>query len=1573
MQFTSYLTSLSTSLKKWIPQQLRVYPERGSSLFIFAHGNFFRRLCYKIITHPYMFIIWVSATLIYTALIAAFQPNYNIGYATNTVLNVLQIVLMVFFWLRCIIEVIALGLILHPNSFLRSFWNALDVVLNIIGIIELLPLSKNHRWIHAFAVARPLRFLFRIPGVVSVILPVLHEMWLLGEVMIFFFVLVASFALIGVIVVGGELNKRCYITAADPDGVYASLQLPFLLRNVTNVCGVDFHCPSIVGATVECREGDISYASNFLTYNNIGSAMLVMIKISTMDNWYNDMESIMNAHGGATVILLVCMVIVSFFFFCLLLSVLHESYIQSKKHLQELNPPSETNQELLPLSEAWKRDAAVQVPDDESLSILFPREVRNVLDPNNTLSLGNSFDIMSDVSRKNQVCCFVPYPGNAPIPSFMQAYRMYGILNALRDQERTLYGPIFKGNFAHFLVSLTDSTIFCLFMIIMSLINTILLVVIWEGMNSTIEKKLMIAGSTCSLFFIIPVIMKCLSFGALKTFSDIWNIFDTIAAISGILELSVPKIFDIRIIRGLRTFRVLRLGKFVPFLRLFDRYFVADFAYLILLIAATLILFAILGMQLFGDSFKIEGWLRGSFGTFWESIWICFIVFTGDNWTTYMHAAIATGTPVTGIIYFITLYGISLVEYSLFLTLMIYRCECVLSALEREEGIEFPPLLVLPPYSFTPSANTTSMRLSILDNPQYEFLDKVSKQKFGLASRFEKYFSWLISSRSLRVKGDLFYVFKPEYSFHKLFLYILGSVWYRLIVLFLVLAGIVLLFFDNSKNTDRMNSVLWSFHLGYTIFFFLEMVLKCFVFGVFSPSAERDHTVVNPHIVAYFRDPINWVDFIANIFSFVGIYYLPCRAVKTIQIIRLLTSPEYPNVVFINSVKQIKYIWSALFLIVYVFIICGICGMEFFSGTLHYCTDRNIIERSACNETFLVTLPGYTVDELIVSERRWVTAEFSYNNFGSALISMFVIGLGNNWTSLMYAGMDSVSTTKALSRNHSGYYVIYFVLSVIILRFVALKTIIAVIAAYVSRLRNKYNGQTGFLNYQNQYMKAKFIIKVVSIKVESPSRDNIIRWTAHRILTAQSSKLTYPYFHYIVQSVIFINCAFLTTTISNEPYWRKIMIFSIDICGIIICGLEVLLRLVAYKRSQFFNLRWNIIDLIVLILIILAAAIPTLSFMRVFRVIKFFKCYSIDRILYSIYRNGFCLFCALVFCCTFLLLYTFVGVPLFGRIKLYSDGITEDRNFQTPIKSLLLMFQVVTLTGWEKVMRACAQNPLLTGCIPGSSTEGCGSTISSEIFFVTYMVLTGILLEWFMALFLEVFTTQLEDETTYAFLQFRRMWLETVGSSQNRISFNHFLDITTRIPYALTGIPKNSKQNHVAMIRFLTALQLPLDSKYNIRYNDILCGLVYKNFRILMRREFTSYICPVQRDIFTASQMYAAIIIQRHWRQGRCVRDASRHAMLDPVDAEMMNRETTTELSHVDSLERSQRQRRKYGESATVHPLRLQLTGQLPRGALAAPGTSLFMFDFIDPMRLRMPTTTTSASASASRARFDID
>ena len=111
--------------------------DKDRVLFIFSKENKLRKACF-FLTESTIFKYVVLAIIIISSIFLAVEnPLDSLTSRKTVVLNVLNQVVTVIFGVEIIIKVIATGLLFNgKDSYLRSYWNILDLLIVIIQIIS---------------------------------------------------------------------------------------------------------------------------------------------------------------------------------------------------------------------------------------------------------------------------------------------------------------------------------------------------------------------------------------------------------------------------------------------------------------------------------------------------------------------------------------------------------------------------------------------------------------------------------------------------------------------------------------------------------------------------------------------------------------------------------------------------------------------------------------------------------------------------------------------------------------------------------------------------------------------------------------------------------------------------------------------------------------------------------------------------------------------------------------------------------------------------------------------------------------------------------------------------------------------------------------------------------------------------------------------------------------------------------------------------------------------------------------------------------------------------------------------
>ncbi|KAM9784218.1 voltage-dependent P/Q-type calcium channel subunit alpha-1A isoform 8-T8 [Syngnathus typhle] len=183
-------------------------------------------------------------------------------------------------------------------------------------------------------------------------------------------------------------------------------------------------------------------------------------------------------------------------------------------------------------------------------------------------------------------------------------------------------------------------------------LNTIVLMMKYDGASDTYEAVLANLNIVFTSLFSMECVLKIIAFGALNYFKDAWNIFDCVTVLGSITDILVTELGNnfinlsfLRLFRAARLIKLLRQGETI---RILLWTFVQSFKalpYVCLLIAMLFFIYAIIGMQLFGN-IAIEEDGEGAidqhnnFRTFVQALMLLFRSATGEAWHEIMLACL---------------------------------------------------------------------------------------------------------------------------------------------------------------------------------------------------------------------------------------------------------------------------------------------------------------------------------------------------------------------------------------------------------------------------------------------------------------------------------------------------------------------------------------------------------------------------------------------------------------------------------------------------------------------------------------------------------------------------------------------------------------------------------------------------------------------------------------------------------------------------------------------------------------------------------------------------------------------
>ncbi|XP_043195368.1 voltage-dependent calcium channel type A subunit alpha-1-like isoform X4 [Amphibalanus amphitrite] len=195
------------------------------------------------------------------------------------------------------------------------------------------------------------------------------------------------------------------------------------------------------------------------------------------------------------------------------------------------------------------------------------------------------------------------------------------------------------------------STPFEYFIMVLIILNTLLLMVKNYPQSDSEEKVVRNLNNVFTLLFAIECALKVVAFGVRNFCKDRWNTFDLITVLGSIVDAiatetqmtSSINLGFLRLFRAARLIKLLRQGYTI---RILLWTFVQSFKalpYVCLLIAMLFFIYAIIGMQVFGNIALDPGTAisrHNNFRHFFQALMLLFRCATGESWQSIMLACI---------------------------------------------------------------------------------------------------------------------------------------------------------------------------------------------------------------------------------------------------------------------------------------------------------------------------------------------------------------------------------------------------------------------------------------------------------------------------------------------------------------------------------------------------------------------------------------------------------------------------------------------------------------------------------------------------------------------------------------------------------------------------------------------------------------------------------------------------------------------------------------------------------------------------------------------------------------------
>ncbi|XP_077504522.1 calcium voltage-gated channel subunit cacophony isoform X12 [Amblyomma americanum] len=221
---------------------------------------------------------------------------------------------------------------------------------------------------------------------------------------------------------------------------------------------------------------------------------------------------------------------------------------------------------------------------------------------------------------------------------------------AIQAKPLQRYMPKNKDSFKYKVWKIVVSTPFEYFIMVLIVLNTVLLMMKFYNQSKTLKNTLHYMNAAFTALFTIECVLKVAAFGVRNFFKNPWHTFDFITVIGSIIDVLVMEtglnFFSVGFLRLFRAARLIKLLRQGYTIRILLWTFIQSFKalpYVCLLIAMLFFIYAIIGMQVFGNIMLASDsqiTRHNNFRTFFQGLMLLFRCATGEAWQAIMMACV---------------------------------------------------------------------------------------------------------------------------------------------------------------------------------------------------------------------------------------------------------------------------------------------------------------------------------------------------------------------------------------------------------------------------------------------------------------------------------------------------------------------------------------------------------------------------------------------------------------------------------------------------------------------------------------------------------------------------------------------------------------------------------------------------------------------------------------------------------------------------------------------------------------------------------------------------------------------
>ncbi|XP_065607283.1 sodium channel protein type 2 subunit alpha-like isoform X17 [Cyrtonyx montezumae] len=636
-----------------------------SALYILTPFNPIRKIAIKILVHS-LFSMLIMCTILTNCVFMTMSnpPDWtkNVEYTFTGI-----------YTFESLIKILARGFCLEGFTFLRDPWNWLDFSVILMAYVTEFVDLGNVSALRTFRVLRALKTISVIPGLKTIVGALIQSVKKLSDVMILTVFCLSVFALIGLQLFMGNLRNKClqwppdnstfeinvisyFNSTMDENGTFINTTVSTFnwkdyIEDETHFYILEGQRDALLCGNSsdagQCPEGYICVKAGrnpnygYTSFDTFSWAFLSLFRLMTQDFWENLYQLTLRAAGKTYMIFFVLVIFLgSFYLINLILAVVAMAYEeQNQATMEEAEQKGLSSYQI---SMEMLEDSAARQRAMSIASILT-----------------NTMEELEESRQKCPPCWY----------RFANTFLIWDC-----------WSPWLKVK--HVVNLVVMDPFVDLAITICIVLNTLFMAMEHYPMTEQFSSVLSVGNLVFTGIFTAEMVLKIIAMDPYYYFQEGWNIFDGIIVSLSLMELGLANVEGLSVLRSFRLLRVFKLAKSWPTLNMLIKIIgnsVGALGNLTLVLAIIVFIFAVVGMQLFGKSYKecvckissdcvLPRWHMHDF---FHSFLIVFRVLCGEWIETMWDCMEVAGQTMCLIVFMLVMVIGNLVVLNLFLALLL--------------------------------------------------------------------------------------------------------------------------------------------------------------------------------------------------------------------------------------------------------------------------------------------------------------------------------------------------------------------------------------------------------------------------------------------------------------------------------------------------------------------------------------------------------------------------------------------------------------------------------------------------------------------------------------------------------------------------------------------------------------------------------------------------------------------------------------------------------------------------------------------------------------------------------------